>query len=300
MTQHPDTALWGTGRGPAPATDQDILVARLVQAAVDDRAGTYVVFPYCISIVILSFKRSSGIKFVPAGSSRLVAGLPYLLISLLFGWWGIPWGIAWTLQSILVCLGGGRDLTPVVDTLRAELVGEPAPQATVKPMPPTAIPTPVAGLPVPPDSFAALDPTSDAAIRARTDSESVARVVLRAWHGQVPGKEFAESLLAAIRAGDLRTVRGATAMLYGGTERREIPAGTDPMTYIQEETAYMGALGSEVAARLRPVVDGDSNGPSHVALLFARESAVVDAPWASSLAMFDRIPGWRAELQRYG
>lgn len=122
MTRPNDSAIWGPGVAPAPVTEDDLLRDHLARAAADGRAGTYVVFPYCISIVVMSFKRSSGIKFVPDGSSRVLAGLPYLIISLLFGWWGIPWGIAWTLQSIGVCLDGGRDLSPVLDSLRAREV----------------------------------------------------------------------------------------------------------------------------------------------------------------------------------
>ena len=38
-------------------------------------------------------------------------GLPFTLLSLLLGWWGIPWGPIYTIQSLWVNLKGGRDVT---------------------------------------------------------------------------------------------------------------------------------------------------------------------------------------------
>jgi len=73
-----------------------------------------VVFHYCVSLGIVSFKRTSGIKVIPPGRSRFLAGLPYTLISFYLGWWGIPWGPVWTLQAIGRNLGGGTDVTELV------------------------------------------------------------------------------------------------------------------------------------------------------------------------------------------
>lgn len=83
-----------------------------VSAAPDARL---VVFHYCISIVILTFKRVSDIKVIPAGRSRLLAGLPYTLITLVAGWWGIPWGPIWTIQALVRNLRGGTDVTDLVN-----------------------------------------------------------------------------------------------------------------------------------------------------------------------------------------
>ena len=102
--------LWATMSGPsadlAPST------AGILPPPAD---GTrYVVFQYCISIGIMSFKRSSGIKALRPGQSRLRAGLPYTAISLVVGWWGIPWGPFWTLQTMIRNLRGGIDVTDVL------------------------------------------------------------------------------------------------------------------------------------------------------------------------------------------
>ena len=45
---------------------------------------------------------------------RAAKGLPYTLISLLAGWWGIPWGPIWTVMTVVQNFAGGKDLTPAV------------------------------------------------------------------------------------------------------------------------------------------------------------------------------------------
>jgi hypothetical protein len=74
----------------------------------------FVIFQYCISIVILTFKRSSNIHFVPAGSSAVQKGLGFTLLSLVAGWWGIPWGPIYTVAAVANNLQGGRDVTSEV------------------------------------------------------------------------------------------------------------------------------------------------------------------------------------------
>ncbi len=73
--------------------------------------GKFVVYTYCISILVLSFKRPSPIYFIKSDESDVAKGLPFSLISLLLGWWGIPWGIIYTLGSVTTNFGGGKDVT---------------------------------------------------------------------------------------------------------------------------------------------------------------------------------------------
>jgi hypothetical protein len=75
------------------------------------QGGGFVFYHYCISVFIMTFKRPSNIYFVRAEQSRVVKGLPFVIISLLFGWWGIPWGPIYTVQSLATDLSGGNDLT---------------------------------------------------------------------------------------------------------------------------------------------------------------------------------------------
>jgi hypothetical protein len=71
----------------------------------------FVIYQYCISIVILTFKRPSDIYFVRPGESAGNKGLKFTLLSCLLGWWGIPWGPIYTIQAIWNNSRGGRDVT---------------------------------------------------------------------------------------------------------------------------------------------------------------------------------------------
>lgn len=75
------------------------------------KGGRFVVFQYCASVIVISFLRSSNIYFVRAGGSALSKGWPYILITLILGWWGIPWGPLWSVKSIVINLRGGKDVT---------------------------------------------------------------------------------------------------------------------------------------------------------------------------------------------
>ena len=78
------------------------------------RGGRFVIYQYCFSIIVMSFKRGSDIHFVPPGQSRVAKGLPYTAMSLVAGWWGFPWGPIFTLGTLFKNLGGGVDVTPQV------------------------------------------------------------------------------------------------------------------------------------------------------------------------------------------
>jgi hypothetical protein len=75
------------------------------------QGGKFVMYQYCISILILTFQRSSNIYFIRHEENAVVKGLPFTLLSLILGWWGIPWGPIYTVQSIWVNFKGGRDIT---------------------------------------------------------------------------------------------------------------------------------------------------------------------------------------------
>jgi len=92
------------------------------------RGAKFVLFQYCISIIILTFRRPSDIYFIRQGENAVVKGLPFTLLSLVAGWWGIPWGPIYTIQSIYTNLSGGKDVTQAVaNSLRTQAVSPPAP-----------------------------------------------------------------------------------------------------------------------------------------------------------------------------
>ncbi len=76
--------------------------------------GKFVAYQYCISILILTFKRSSNIYFIPGGESRLTKGLGFSLLTFCLGWWGIPWGPIYSIQALWTNFNGGKDLTQEV------------------------------------------------------------------------------------------------------------------------------------------------------------------------------------------
>jgi hypothetical protein len=78
------------------------------------RGAKLVCYQYCISMVVMSFRRSSDVYFIPAGQSAVSKGLPWTLLTLLAGWWGIPWGPIFSIQSLITNFSGGKDVTPAV------------------------------------------------------------------------------------------------------------------------------------------------------------------------------------------
>ena len=73
--------------------------------------GRFVFFEYCISCVVFTLRRPSDICFIHGHHWGWVRGLPYTLVTLLLGWWGLPWGFIYTPLSLVTNLVGGRDVT---------------------------------------------------------------------------------------------------------------------------------------------------------------------------------------------
>ena len=71
----------------------------------------FVVYRYCVSIIVLTFKRSSDVYFIRPGQNRVVKGLEWTLLTFFFGWWGIPWGPIYSIGSLSTNLAGGKDVT---------------------------------------------------------------------------------------------------------------------------------------------------------------------------------------------
>jgi hypothetical protein len=78
------------------------------------RGGRFVVYQYCISVIVLTFRRGSDIHFVRTGRGSVGAGLAYSALSAVVGWWGIPWGPIYTVQSLVTNFRGGKDVTQEV------------------------------------------------------------------------------------------------------------------------------------------------------------------------------------------
>jgi len=92
-------------------------IEKLSQQQLDEalaQGGRFVFYQYCISVVFMSFKRSSNIHFVQAGESSAKKGLSFTALSLVVGWWGFPWGPIWTIATAFKNSRGGVDVTAEV------------------------------------------------------------------------------------------------------------------------------------------------------------------------------------------
>ncbi|KWX77093.1 hypothetical protein [Paenibacillus jilunlii] len=87
------------------------------------QGGKFVVYTFCISIIIMTFRRSSAIYYIAPGMGSVGTGLRFTLISVLFGWWGIPWGPIYTIGALVTNFKGGRDMTVEVLNSLAEQRG---------------------------------------------------------------------------------------------------------------------------------------------------------------------------------
>ena len=75
------------------------------------RGGKFIVFKYCISIIIMTFNRKSDIHFIKNGESAFPKSIGYTILTFILGWWGFPWGPIYTIGALFTNLGGGQDVT---------------------------------------------------------------------------------------------------------------------------------------------------------------------------------------------
>lgn len=85
-----------------------------------DKGGKFVYFAYAVSFLVVTFKRTSNVYLIRKGESARTKGFKYSILSFVFGWWGIPFGPKFTLQSIKTNLNGGKDVT---DEVMATIAG---------------------------------------------------------------------------------------------------------------------------------------------------------------------------------
>jgi hypothetical protein len=90
------------------------------------RGAKIVCYNYCISLLVVTFRRSSDAYYIPAGESAIGKGLPWTLLTLVMGWWGIPWGPIFTVQSLIVNFKGGKDITANFNAAASRTTSPPA------------------------------------------------------------------------------------------------------------------------------------------------------------------------------
>src|SRR3982751_4986153 len=97
----------------------DGLSAIDLQEAVNN-GGRFVYYALTISFILFTFKRTSGVYLVKRNENRVAKGLLFSFLTFLFGWWSIPSGPKYTIQSIRTNFGGGKDVT---DEIMAVVAG---------------------------------------------------------------------------------------------------------------------------------------------------------------------------------
>jgi hypothetical protein len=75
------------------------------------RGGKFVTFQYCISVLVMTFKRSSDIYFVKAGDSTFNQSYGFSFLTFFLGWWGFPWGPIWSVSTLCTNCSGGKNVT---------------------------------------------------------------------------------------------------------------------------------------------------------------------------------------------
>jgi hypothetical protein len=75
------------------------------------RGGRFVTFEYCISFLFITIHKSSDIYFLKSDENAFFFSLRYTLFTLIFGWWGLPWGPVRTVESIVTNFAGGKNVT---------------------------------------------------------------------------------------------------------------------------------------------------------------------------------------------
>lgn len=78
------------------------------------QGGKFVVFPYTVSFILMTLKRSSDIYFIKADENTFKYSYGFVFLNLIVGWWGIPWGPVYTIGSAYHHIVGGKDLTQAV------------------------------------------------------------------------------------------------------------------------------------------------------------------------------------------
>jgi hypothetical protein len=80
----------------------------------EQKGARFVYFSYTLSLLFLTFRRTSGVYLIKRSESVRIKALPFTILSVLFGWWGLPFGPKYTLESIRVNARGGKDVTDEV------------------------------------------------------------------------------------------------------------------------------------------------------------------------------------------
>jgi hypothetical protein len=82
-----------------------------------EKGARFVHYAYSISLIVTTINRETGVYMVRATESPVKQSLPFTILTVLFGWWAIPFGPKHALASIRTNLKGGKDVTDEVTAI---------------------------------------------------------------------------------------------------------------------------------------------------------------------------------------
>lgn len=86
-------------------------VKHLSHEQVADRlieGATLVQFEYCISLIVITFTLQSGVYLIERNQKTGPYSWRYNLVTILLGWWGIPWGPIRSIRALRTNSNGGK------------------------------------------------------------------------------------------------------------------------------------------------------------------------------------------------
>jgi hypothetical protein len=98
-----------------------------------NRGARFVHFEYAVSFIVATLKRETGVYMIRKGDNAAKKGAIFTIISILFGWWGIPFGPKHTIAAIRTNLKGGKNITDeVVATIAGHILFKEAEKRKAK------------------------------------------------------------------------------------------------------------------------------------------------------------------------
>ncbi len=79
-----------------------------------NQGAKFVIFPYTISLILMTLRRNSSIYFIRPGENTMKYSYGHVGVNLLLGWWGIPWGPIYTIGAAYRHIVGGKDVTQII------------------------------------------------------------------------------------------------------------------------------------------------------------------------------------------
>jgi len=78
-------------------------------------------FSYCHSFLVVTYNKTSPIYFIKSSEGYIGYAMPYIIQSLLLGWWGFPWGPIYTIGALFQDLFGGENMTEDIKKILKEV-----------------------------------------------------------------------------------------------------------------------------------------------------------------------------------